>query len=63
MKLYNCDGYWKDTKEQFINMIVCDVEWDGFEDAKDAAIFYYSEGEPIVGDHFDFVITSSEEMR
>jgi hypothetical protein len=63
MKLYNCDGYWKDTKEPFTNVTVCDVEWDGFEDAKDQDIFYYSEGEPIVGDYFEFVITSVEEIK
>jgi len=63
MKLYYCDGYWKDTKEPFSNVIVCDVEWDGFEDVKDEAIFYYSEGKPIVGDYLDFVITSVEETE
>jgi hypothetical protein len=64
MKLYNCDGYWKDTKESFTNMIVADGDWDGIEDAKDERIFYYAdENQPIVGDHFDFVITSAEEIK
>lgn len=64
MKLYNCDGYWKDTKESFTNMIVADGEWDGIEDAKDERIFYYTDGvDPVIGDHGDFVVTSAEEIK
>ena len=33
--------------------------WDGIEDAKDEAIFFYTEGKPIIGDHGDFVVTSA----
>lgn len=62
MKLYNCDGFWNDTKERFSNMIVSDSEWDGLEDAKDERIFYYTDGDPVMGDHGDFVIDKAEEI-
>jgi hypothetical protein len=63
MKLYNCDGYWKDTKEKFTNMIVCDGTWNGIEDFQDEMIFYYTDGLlPVVGEHDDFVIADAEEM-
>jgi len=62
MKLFNCDGYWADTKERFNNMIVSDGEWDGLEDAKDERIFYYTDGDPVMGDHGDFVIDKAEEL-
>jgi hypothetical protein len=61
MKLFVCDGYWIDTKENFIGMVVSDGEWDGVEDAKDERIFYYTDGEPVVGDHGEFVITFAKE--
>jgi hypothetical protein len=54
---YICNGYWKDTKENFIGMVVSDQEWDGLEDAKDERIFYYTDGFPVPGDHGEFVIT------
>jgi hypothetical protein len=60
-KLWNCDGYWKptvwnDKKTSFSNMIVCDGEWDGIEDAVDERIFYYTDGDGVLNDHGDFVI-------
>jgi len=61
MKLFVCDGYWIDTKENFKGMVVSDGEWDGAEDAKDERIFYYTDGEPVVGDHGEFVINHAEE--
>ena len=61
MKLFVCDGYWIDTKENFNGMVVSDGEWNGVEDAKDEQIFYYTDGEPVVGDHGEFVITFAEE--
>jgi hypothetical protein len=54
---YVCNGYWKETKENFIGMVVSDQEWDGLEDAKDERIFYYTDGFPVMGDHGEFVIT------
>ena len=57
---YECNGFWKDTKEPFFGMVVSDGEWDGIEDAKDERIFFYSDGLPIIGDHGDFVITKGE---
>lgn len=63
MKLYNCDGYWLDTKEKFINRIVADGTWNGIEDFQDEMIFYYTDGLlPVIGEHCDFVITSKEEI-
>jgi hypothetical protein len=61
MKLFVCDGYWIDTKENFNGMVVSDGEWNGVEDAKDEQIFYYTDGEPVVGDHGEFVINHAEE--
>ena len=61
MKLFVCDGYWIDTKENFNGMVVSDSEWNGVEDAKDEQIFYYTDGEPVVGDHGEFVINHAEE--
>lgn len=62
MKLFNCDGYWQDCKQQFKNMIVCDGEWDGIENATDEKIFFYTDGLPVVGDHGEFVVLTAEEM-
>ena len=60
-KLWNCDGYWKptvwhDKKQPFSDMIVCDGEWDGIDDAVDERIFYYTDGDGVLNDHGDFVI-------
>ena len=64
MKLYYCDGYWKEDNEPFHYMVVADGVWDGIEDAKDQRIFYYTdEVLPVIGDHGDFVITNAEEMK
>jgi hypothetical protein len=62
MKLFNCDGYWVDTKERFTNMIVSNGEWDGKEDAKDEKIFYYTDGDHVMGRHGDFVIDKAVEL-
>ena len=53
------NGYWLDTKEPFTGMTVALGEWDGIEDAEDERIFYYLDGEPAIGEHSDFVITST----
>ena len=63
MKLYVCDGHWVDNKQSFSGMVVSDGEWDGLEDAKDERIFYYTDGEPVVGDHGEFVITNAEVLK
>jgi hypothetical protein len=57
---YVCNGYWKDTKENFNGMVISDQEWDGLEDAKDERIFYYTDGFPVKGDHGEFVIQEIE---
>jgi len=61
MKLYVCDGNWHDDGKFFHGMVVSDGTWDGIEDAKDERIFYYTDGNPVVGDHGEFVITYAEE--
>jgi hypothetical protein len=43
-------------------MIVSDGEWDGLEDAKDERIFYYTDGDPVMGNHGEFVIDKAEEL-
>ena len=58
---YVCNGYWKETKENFVGMVVSDQEWDGLEDAKDERIFYYTDGLPVTGDHGEFVIQEIED--
>jgi hypothetical protein len=63
MKLYVCDGHWVDNEQPFSGMVVSDGEWDGLEDAKDERIFYYTDGEPVVGDHGEFVITNAEVLK
>ena len=60
MSLFICDGYWVDNKQSFKGMVTSDGHWDGLEDAKDERIFYYTDGEPVVGDHGEFVITKAE---
>ena len=55
-KLWICDGYWKDNNQEFKQMVVCDGEWDGIEDAADERIFYYTDGDDVLNDHGDFVI-------
>lgn len=62
MPLFNCDGFWKDTCESFSNMIVTNTSWDGKEDAKDEKIFFYTDGDLVVGDHGDFVIINAQEI-
>ena len=65
MTLYVCSGYWKDEPtdsrfSRFEQMIVSDQEWDGLEDWKDEKIFHYTDGNPVIGDQGDFVITEAE---
>lgn len=63
MTLYVCSGYWKDEpseRSRFEQMIVSDQEWDGLEDWKDEKIFHYTDGNPVIGDQGDFVITEAE---
>lgn len=69
MKYFSCTGYWTDDgtggespSSHFNNMIVCDGEWDGVEDAKDERIFFYTDGLPVVGNHGEFVITTAYEI-
>jgi hypothetical protein len=59
--LYICDGFWNDDGKFFHGMVVSDGEWDGIEDAKDEQIFFYTDGEPVMGDHGEFVIEHAEE--
>ena len=61
--LYNCKGYWNDTKLKFDGVIISDETWNETEDPEDEDIFYYTEGESIIGDHGDFVIVSAEPIE
>ena len=61
--LHNCKGYWNDTKLKFDGVIISDETWNETEDALDEAIFYYTDGESIIGDHGDFVIVSAEPIK
>lgn len=61
MTLFICDGRWHDNNETFQGMVVSDGYWDGIEDAKDEQIFFYTDGEPVMGDHGEFVIDHAEE--
>lgn len=61
MTLFICDGYWHDDGKFFHGVIVSDGDWDGIEDAKDEQIFFYTDGEPVIGDHGEFVIEHAEE--
>lgn len=61
MTLFICDGRWHDNNETFQGMVVSDGDWDGIEDAKDEQIFFYTDGEPVMGDHGEFVIDHAEE--
>ena len=60
--LYNCKGHWIDGVE-FDEAIISDGSWNGIEDALDEGIFYYTDGESIIGDHGDFVIVSAEPIE
>jgi hypothetical protein len=60
MALFICTGHWVDTTERFDQMVVSDCEWDGIEDAKDEQIFFYTDGDAVVGDHGDFIVESAE---
>lgn len=61
MTLFICDGRWHDNNQTFQGMVVSDGDWDGIEDAKDEQIFFYTDGEPVIGDHGEFVIEHAEE--
>lgn len=56
---YVCEGYWKDTGKRFEGYIIDDESWDGNE--ADDDVFYYTDGEPVMGEHFDFVVTDCVE--
>ena len=60
MKRFICSGYWTDSNENFTDMVVADGEWNGIEDALDESIFFYTDGEPVLGAHSDFFILSAE---
>ena len=62
MALHDCEGYWKDNPQQTIYVTICDGDWDGVEDAADEGIFFYTNGDPVLGDHGEFVITSAIAM-
>lgn len=54
---YVCDGYWEDTVEAFKGFIIDDGSWEG--DEGDDDVFFYTDGEPVIGQHLGFVITSA----
>lgn len=60
--LYNCKGHWSDGIE-FDDVIISDGSWNEIEDAIDEGIFYYTDGESIIGDHGDFVVVSAEPIE
>ena len=53
------NGFWNDTKQKFSGKPVCLGSWDGNED--DDNIFFYCDGEPVIGNHGDFTITDIEQ--
>jgi len=60
-KLWLCSGYWKEPKQSFTDMVICDGWWDGIEDAEDVRIFYYTDGDGVLNDHGEFVVESASE--
>lgn len=58
-KLWYCQGYWNDSRKP-MTCLICDGEWDGIEDAADEHITFYTEGEPVVGNHGEFTVTEAE---
>ena len=60
-ELFLCDGHWN-TGEEFYGMVVCSGSWNGKADHVDEGIFYYTDGEPVIGQHSDFVFTTAELM-
>jgi hypothetical protein len=60
--LYNCKGHWSDGIE-FDDVIISDGSWNGIEGTLDEGIFYYTDGESIIGDHGDFFIVSAEPLE
>ena len=63
MSVFKCDGYWKDTQAKFTNVLVSNDRWNGEEDADDLSIFFYTEGDPVVADHGEFVITTATQVE
>ena len=61
MTLYICDGFWNDDGKFFHGVIISNGHWDGAEDDGDEQIFFYTDGEPVMGDHGEFVITDAKE--
>ena len=53
------NGYWTDSGEPFVGMVLALGEWDGVEDCDDEEIFFYLDGAEPIGDHGDFVITET----
>ena len=60
-ELFLCDGRWN-SGEEFSGMVICSGSWNGKADHMDEKIFYYTDGEPVIGEHGDFVITTAELM-
>ena len=57
MSLIECEIYWYDKPNE-IKTVVCDTEeWNGIEDGRDDAIFWYFEGEDPLegGDEFSVI--------
>jgi hypothetical protein len=59
-KLWYCQGYWNDDHKP-MTFLVCDGEWDGIDDGADERISFYTDGEPVIGDHGEFTVTEAEE--
>lgn len=64
MKLYSCKGKWKDGRE-FEDMLVStgECDEDSNDDLDDDEVFYYTNGDPVLGDHGDFVIAFAERIH
>ena len=64
-KKFSANGYWLDQDDKrlgaFFGMVISPDEWDGVDDDEDSKIFYYTDGEPLLGKHSDFEITEIEE--
>ncbi len=59
-ELFYCTIQWNDTKEIVYGVCISTGEWNGKEDYRDERIFYYTDGQPIIGDHGDFTVLEAE---
>ena len=54
------NGFWNDDPTQLLTGIPCKVGCD-FDEDDDSIFFYFEDYNCIIGDHYDFTVTSYEE--